>query len=56
MIKQEIVKGKSRERILEEAKPMIERYSNEGYELTQQEFFTGFLKCKVVFTFNKKNK
>lgn len=54
MIKQEVVKGKSREKILEEAKPMVEKYASEGYELTQQEFFTGIFKCKVVFTFNKK--
>jgi hypothetical protein len=54
MIKQEVVKGKSRVQIIEDARPMIERYAKEGYELTQQEFFTGILKCKVIFTFNKK--
>ena len=55
MIKQEIVKGKSRVKIMEDAKPMIERYAKEGYVLTQQEFFTGIFKCKVIFTFNKVN-
>lgn len=53
MIKQEIVKGKSRVKILEKAKPMIEEHAKQGYSLTQQEFYTGIIKCKVVFTFNK---
>lgn len=53
MIKQEIVKGKSRVKIMEKAQPMIEQYAKEGYILSQQEFFTGFLNCKVIFTFNK---
>jgi len=53
VIKQEIVKGKTRVKIMEAAKPMIEKYAQEGYMLTQQEFIGGIFKCKVIFTFNK---
>ena len=56
MIKQEIVKGKSRVKIMETSKEMIEQYSKEGYTLQQTEFIVGFIKCKCIFTFNKIDK
>lgn len=52
-IKQEIVKRATRKSIMKRAQPMIEEYGRKGYILSQQEFFTGIIKCKVIFTFNK---
>ena len=56
MIQQEVVKGKSRVKIMEASKDMIEQYAKEGYTLQQTEFFTGFINCKCIFTFNKVDK
>lgn len=54
MIKQEIILGRSLNKCIKLAKPVIDKYSEDGYELTDTSFHTGFIKCKYILTFTKK--
>ncbi|MBN9647755.1 hypothetical protein [Terrisporobacter petrolearius] len=55
MIKQEVIKAKSEKKCVEQAKPIINKYSEEGYTLADTSFSRSFWHIIYTLTFNKKD-
>ena len=53
MIKQEIIKAISQSKCLKKAEPIIEKYSKDGYELSDTSFSRSPMWMIYTLTFNK---
>lgn len=55
MIKQEVIKAISQSKCIKKSQSIIEKYSKEGYELTDSSFSRSPMWMIYTLTFNKKD-